>query len=343
MIAEQIDLASAGEARRLAQVLGVDAIVVGAVTDFDPYYPPRCGMRVEWYAANPGFHRVPAGYGLPWGTPDEEYIPTEVIYQAELELATAQMATQSPQYTPDPPPEMPQRRGGFQPIPSQPVQPSPLRSVPDSPKPEQSMPSEVEDPSPMSSEGDASPHQWRPHAGAAVSHPTEPSRGKSPDADATPQERWHDEDFVRRDGMHRVEKPGLDDSLAMPAPITNGTGGTIAPQAEEFFESPFPPDWPDPRGFSPPGPQPVRPPLMVNHGPVMTHTRVFHGHDPEFTTALAAYVDFRDDARFGGWRAYLTRSNDFIRFCCHLHIVEMLGARGGATETRVVRDWSDCR
>src|SRR5690606_31203341 len=85
MIAESIDLSTPGDARRLAQVLGVDVVVVGAVTDFDPYYPPRCGMRVEWYAANPGFHRIPAGYGLPWGTPDEEYIPDEVVYQAELE------------------------------------------------------------------------------------------------------------------------------------------------------------------------------------------------------------------------------------------------------------------
>ena len=31
----------------------------------------RRGLRlqVEWYAANPNFHPIPAGYGLPWGTP----------------------------------------------------------------------------------------------------------------------------------------------------------------------------------------------------------------------------------------------------------------------------------
>ncbi len=68
-------LAGPDDARRLAQYLGVDAIVIGAVTDYSPYYPPRCALQVEWYAANPGFHPIPPGYGLPWGTPEEEQIP----------------------------------------------------------------------------------------------------------------------------------------------------------------------------------------------------------------------------------------------------------------------------
>ncbi|MEN0111955.1 MAG: hypothetical protein AAF805_14645, partial [Planctomycetota bacterium] len=84
------------ELRRLAAALGVDAVVVGTVTDYSPYYPPRCGIRVEWYAANAGFHAIPAGYGLPWGTPEEEFIPDRLVFEAEMELARAQMATQSP-------------------------------------------------------------------------------------------------------------------------------------------------------------------------------------------------------------------------------------------------------
>ncbi len=75
----------------------------------------------------------------------------------------------------------------------------------------------------------------------------------------------------------------------------------------------------------------------------MTHTRIFLGSDPDFTLALANYVSFRDDARFGGWQSYLERSDDFIRFCCHQHILEMLSARGGGGETQVVRRWSERR
>ena len=104
-------------------------------------------------------------------------------------------------------------------------------------------------------------------------------------------------------------------------------------------ESTLPSDWPDPRGFIPAPPSPERPVACVQHDPIITHTRLYHGQDAEFTRRLANYYYFRDDARFGGWQGYLQRSEDFIRFCCHLHITEMLTARGGAGETRVVWRW----
>ena len=103
IIDEHIDLSTPADVRRLAQVLDVDAVIVGAVTDFSPYYPPRCGLRVEWYARNPGFHEIPAGYGLPWGTPDEEFIPAPLVFEAELALAKEQLATQTPNCPPPAP------------------------------------------------------------------------------------------------------------------------------------------------------------------------------------------------------------------------------------------------
>ena len=75
----------------------------------------------------------------------------------------------------------------------------------------------------------------------------------------------------------------------------------------------------------------------------MQHMKSFRGNDAEFTTALENYYYSRDDARLGGWQNYLLRSDDFVRFCCRLHIWEMLGARGGAGETRVVWRWSPIR
>ena len=91
-----LSLSSPSEVRQLAEALEVDAVVIGAVTDFSPYYPPRCALQVEWYAANPCFHTVPAGYGLPWGTIEEEYIPDTLVLESELELARAQLKTQTP-------------------------------------------------------------------------------------------------------------------------------------------------------------------------------------------------------------------------------------------------------
>lgn len=282
MIAHQIQLNEPGEARRLAQILGVDALVIGAVTDYYPYYPPRCGLRVEWYAANPGFHEIPPGYGLPWGTPEEEYIPGPLVFEAEMALARAQLATQTPQCT---------------------AVALPLPPPPDDLEP-------IDGPS----SGMVDPFEQRDASVKVASH------------QATDEE-------------HAPLEP-------IPAPTPDPHSSAIGPTQQAALvapANPLPPDWPDERGFIPPGPLPHPPRCMPQYGPVMTHTRIFQGNDVEFTEALASYYHFKDEARFGGWQAFLQRTDDFIRFCCHLHISEMLAARGGAGESRVVWRWSESR
>ena len=105
----------------------------------------------------------------------------------------------------------------------------------------------------------------------------------------------------------------------------------------------FPPDWPDPSGLVPPPPRVAPQSCCPSDKPVLRHTQIFNGNDSEFTEALSSYYFFRDDARFGGWQTYLERSDDFIRFCCRMHIWEMFSARGGAGETRVVWRWPEFR
>ncbi|MGQ9576078.1 MAG: hypothetical protein ACUVUC_12245 [Thermoguttaceae bacterium] len=257
-------LASPEDARRLAQHLQVDAIVIGAVTDYSPYYPPRCAMQVEWYAANPGYHPIPPGYGLPWGTPEEQQIPGRLVFQAEMALAKEQMKTQTPQCG-------------------------------DAPS--------------MDGQGEAS------QGGAGRSGQTRlrpiPSPENSP------------KDYPVKPASHELA----------------ASGRGIGPSGI----SGMPANWPDPRGFIPQAPSPVPPPCRPQFGPVMRHTRAYNGQDREFTEALSNYYYFRDDARFGGWQSYLQRSDDFIRFCCHMHIWEMLSARGGAGQTRVVWRWPRIR
>src|ERR1700730_3353322 len=101
-----ISLETPSDVRLLAQLLKVDAVVLGAVTDYSPYYPPRCGLQIEWYAANPSFHPIPPGYGLPWGTPAEEDIPPSLVLETEMSLAREQLKTQTPEYTPAQPAQM---------------------------------------------------------------------------------------------------------------------------------------------------------------------------------------------------------------------------------------------
>lgn len=268
-----LQLNGPAEARRLAQLLGVDAVLVGAVTDYSPYYPPRCGLQVEWYAANPGFHPIPPGYGLPWGTPEEEHIPEPLVFEAEMALAKAQLATQTPQCE------------------DEPAATSGLPAAPQPPATRQ-------------------PSEWTP---------PEWGEGVQPMsfqtlAEADPELGGLAEGAMTEDGRLAAESaPGL------------------------------PPDWPDPRGFVPPGPRQSPPTCWPSDKPVIRHMNIYNGHDAEFTEALANYYFFRDDARFGGWQSYLQRSEDFLRFCCHLHLAETLTARGGAGETRVVWRWPSVR
>ena len=316
IIEHRVDLSRPSEARRLAQILGVDAVVIGSVTDYNPYYPPRCGMRVEWYAANPGFHEIPPGYGLPWGTPEEEYIPDPLVFESEFALAKAQLATQTPAC------DM------------------------------QTLAPAVQLPAPEVS---------GPFPGFPMNSPAEKDAGKSggSSSDSKGKSGTNAKPAVKAPGgsdSGRVaqalyeesggfeELPTGDSTAGMPAlplqSVPTGAGDTTGAIGASVV---LPPGWPDERGFIPPPPSPVRPPCCPTDRPVMTHTRIYLGNDTEFTAALESYYHFRDDARFGGWQNYLQRSDDFIRFCCHKHIAEMLSARGGGGETRVVWSWSDCR
>ncbi len=236
-----IEPRSGADFQRLAQMMGVDAVLVGSITDYSPYYPPRMGLSVDWFAANPSFHPIPAGYGLPWGTADEEYIPSGLVQEAEFALAREQLKTQTPEI------------------------------------PEQTS---------------------RNQASRAVDH-TEVADAKT------------------------------DSVLAQDA---------SGPHASEAAEE-LPLDWPDPRGFIPRAPVMKRPAARPQSDPIITHTKNYRGHDAEFTQRLEAYMRLQDDARFGGVSGYLQRPDDFVQFCCYLHVTETLAARGGAGESRVVYRW----
>lgn len=222
MTIHRITLNNAQEARRLAQVLGADAVVVGAVTEYSPYYPPRCGLQVEWYAANPGFHPVPPGYGLPWGTDEERRIPRRLVLESQAAYARGVLQTAAP------------------------------------------------------SCGDGGPS---------------PSASRGGDA----------------------ENPAVSEAHHPPAPDAQ------PPSREALI------------------PEPARasPPCLPSEQPILVHTRIYHGGDAEFVRLLQEYARFRDDAQLGGWQSHLSKSDEFLRFCCRLHIWEMLTARGGADEIEV--------
>ncbi|MCL2745115.1 MAG: hypothetical protein FWE67_14825, partial [Planctomycetaceae bacterium] len=100
--------------RYLATLLNVDVVIIGKIHDFRGYYPPRLKLETNWYAKNPYLHPIPVGYGLPWGTEYEEFIPDKVALLSEKELATAQIQTQTPEYEPARSPEERRRQEQLQ-------------------------------------------------------------------------------------------------------------------------------------------------------------------------------------------------------------------------------------
>jgi hypothetical protein len=280
IIEHQIDLSGPNEARRLAKILDVDAVIVGAVTDFSEYYPPRMGLRVEWYTANEGFHEIPAGYGLPWETPEEEFIPDSLVYESQMALARQQMTGQTPDCD-----------AACNVLPAPPHLSSPAQS----------------DESPTAPSADAK--RSSRNADVVLAQATEPL---PPGAGAAST-------------AANAANATIGATVMAPVPYASGEGAAC-------------------NACTVPGAVGVaRPPCVPHHGPVLSHTRIYSGNDADFTEALEGYVYFRDDHRFGGWRSYLSRSDDFTRFCCHMHICEMLSARGGSRKTQVVWRWPESR
>jgi hypothetical protein len=336
-----LSLANPVEVRKLAEALEADAIVIGAVTDFSPYYPPRCALQVEWYAANPCFHSIPVGYGLPWGTPEEEYIPDALVLETEFGLAREQLQTQTPAPATDTtiPVHDPGRpkAGNLMAMLS-----ARDRKLKESLKtkgendrtaarpkqyPGQQLSYQEDTALAASNQIATLPSVMAPKKTAGTPTPAGINQGSAP------QERPPGDSKASAVNGARHMRPASANSEN-----PNISGITLASSA-----MPLPPDWPDPQGLVPPPPSPVCPECQPTFEPVLRHTRAYNGNDVHFTTALESYLFFRDEARQGGWQSYLQRSDDFIRFCCHMHITEMLTARGGAGETRVVWRWPERR
>lgn len=249
------DLSSPEDVRRLAELLNVDAVVIGAVTDFSPYYPPRCALRVEWYAANPYLHPAPPGFGLPWGTCDEENISASIRFDAEMAMSREFLEANMPA----PPAAAVQGEGG-----------AGNASVPETMKTEvESESIEIEEQIP----GKPISHE------SAVNTRTASAGGKTATTDSEMAITTVDGGILGADG------------LPIPSP---------------------------------------------SNDPVLSHTRIYNGNSGEFTIKLKNYMAFRDERRSGGVAGYLQRMDDFVRFCCFLHLTEMLEARGGGDESRVV-------
>ncbi len=291
-----IDLDGPDDALKLAKALGADAIVIGAVTDYTPYYPPRIGLQVSWYSPEP--QRFSPGVPVDphlndavkiWrfaaldrvqnDPADEDVIvraqspdgaivgANSLACDATTDVAKGPVLLAPNATTAPVPPEVHTVAASdaasaeaanppAPPVAEEELPPLPATSVP--------MPAFV---------------------------PTAPASSDSPfpPANCPPTSIEYGAPFC---------------------PPPYGVGISIAGAA-------VPGEW-DPRQ------------------PIMSYTRLFDGADAELTALLRDYVVLSGDLRSGGWEAYLHRTEDFIRFTSHRMIVEMLTLHGGESRRRYV-------
>jgi hypothetical protein len=350
-------ISTAEDFQNFARAIGADAVLQGAVTDYHAYYPPRMTLKVNWYAANPGLHPIPVGYGLPWGTKEEKNIPNWVKLEAERELARAQIATQSP---------LMEEVGSGVANPGHNVPPA-TNSPSQSDREESNLPAPREaqdspDPTPTNSMDDKTARS-QPNASKfeATRIPLPMSKAPMQQAGQVAQASFSQD--LETDGVE-IEEPArlpakvtslesqpvlkmnergefVLDSSASSEENSLGTDGDVQYMDDSIatIGEELPSDWPDPNGFIPPRPQAQRPEVRPQYNAVISHMKAYNGNDEDFTQALEDYYYFSDDARAGGWQTYLQRSEDFIRFCCRQHVVETLASRGGQLKSRLNVRW----
>ncbi len=396
------------DALELARVLDVDAVVVGAVTDFDPYNPPRIGWHVEWYSPHsPDFARgVPVDASLrpdlpplPEGDGDECGVPAEgdaadrhCAAPATAPAAAprtsggtrrtrhASSAGRSSRW------QMGVERGarvrgqspdegfgsGFDGlaggVANAVVKPVEVRGQ------EMRVVDPATDPTGPSGSwadrrlGAREPEPLFPAEASPVPTPAEPpfpferfaenETVVDPVAEEVADER--SSETVEDDSVGEFESVEVDAPREATPTDEGNPMPTLPPPSSpdppRFELLPPPSDRQPPPVTGTPGVTTSRPPAagartepldvaavrrsmampFDSQRPIMAYTRVFDAKDQDLLARLRDYYELNGDDRAGGWRGYLQRSEDFVRFTAHVAIVEMLTLHGGETRRRYV-------
>lgn len=372
IIDNQLSMGNASEVLELAKILEVDAVVIGAVTDFKPYYPPRLGLQVSWYS--------PTHWEFYPGVQVDQFSrrrftkgrrhPEDQIYEHPGEEAGTERASRvfrgvKRQFrrvrervgdavyrgqSPDPPhhvfantPVMFQQLSAVNAPPIGPSEaPLPMDAVqPVAPLIKAAPPIEAVPPIRL-----PQPDLMMPNPDVTVPGQTVIPVVPVPGGAAVgPQ----DPTYVRPNLPRRIRiVPGypLQPTAPLDYPQLPYDAGPLA----EGYLVPAPglQGGPDACRDCPSdsalltgplielGPEPLTEPEFDPLQPFMSYTRLFDGTDAKLVANVRDYLEVHADQRSGGWEGYLSRTEDFIRFASHRMIVEMLTLHGGEGKRRIV-------
>ncbi|QDT27208.1 hypothetical protein Enr10x_25230 [Gimesia panareensis] len=314
MVEHQLQMNNPDDVLKLAKALDVDAVVIGAVTDYSPYYPPRIGLQVSWYSP----HAQEFTPGVPLLVEERHEKKSilnqlfkvdrivnhetkkEIRYSNHLERKNTrqEMKEKFKAYKESASAECPPGIQAPEPKAEPVFRGQSVETLANWSYTQNQ--NQVVHASTQANQGAEStnpfgqvPLQAKPPAPLPVTNKTLPA----PQPTATPQPTT--------------------------APLPASTPSATPSYTKQFGE------------FCPPnGAAQIE--VYDPRQPFMSYTRMFDGSEAALVANLRDYLEVSGDRRSGGWEAYLHRSEDFIRFTAHLMIVEMLTLHGGQAERQMI-------
>lgn len=314
MVEHQLQMNNPDDVLKLAQVLNVDAVVIGAVTDYSPYYPPRIGMQVSWYSPHaqefiPGFPLLVEERHAKKSILNELFkidrLAAKETRKAEHEMKRAERQASHMERKAVKQDKKIQRKMQKRPCPDgcppeENLAPPTLETVFRGQSSETVHPWAYNNSSTRVIQAYAQANQGSQSTNAIIQVPM----------NTTPQLKTKEE-----------QRPVIAPKPPIPPPahVTQKDSSDVN-QLEEYC----PPEASSEQaGFDP-------------RQPFMSYTRLFDGSDAALVAHLRDYLEVSGDRRSGGWEAYLHRSEDFIRFTSHLMILEMLTLHGGQAKHQII-------
>lgn len=316
MVEHQLQMNNPEDVLKLANILNVDAVVIGAITDYSPYYPPRIGMQVSWYSPHaqefiPGVPLMVEErhakktfmnqlfksdrLALKEVRKEEHQAKREVKQASHLERKTEKQEKKV------------NRKAGAQ-------------SCPADCQPETSLPA----PAPPANtiiRGQSSE--------TLDSWPYPKTQTEIIQAYAQANQGAHTTNQTVQTPMTVIPPPEIKSKRQQfalpkpPIPTTVDTSQNIPSHTKQVGTYCPPIGSTETEVFDP-------------RQPFMSYTRLFDGSDAALVAHLRDYMEVSGDRRSGGWEAYLHRSEDFIRFTSHLMILEMLTLHGGQAKHQII-------
>lgn len=321
MVEHQLQMNNPDDVLKLAEVLNVDAVVIGAITDYSPYYPPRIGMQVSWYSP----HSQEFIPGLPLLT-EERHAKKSILNQffKSDRLAAKEARKEEHQMNRE------VRQASHMERKAEKQQQKINRKLDQQNCPEGDCPTGIQIPAVpedtvFRGQSAESLDTWpypkdqtgiiQAYVQANQGTQTTSPMGQAPVADLT------------KSRLSLKKQPVIAPKPTTAAPPTTAPADNLKQQTPLYTKK-----------FDD-----YCPPTVSTHTttvdprqPFMSYTRLFDGSDAALVAHLRDYLEVSGDRRSGGWEAYLHRSEDFIRFTSHLMILEMLTLHGGQAQHQLI-------